>query len=61
VDSGAFEAVQDAGIAALTVNRIGVLEMNKIYKERRDALISGLMELGLPVKRQKPLSMYGYL
>ena len=50
VDSGAFEAVQEAGIAALTGPQDCVRDMNKIYRERRDALISGLKELGLAVK-----------
>ncbi len=50
VDSGAFEAVQEAGIAALLGPQDCVREMNKIYKERRDALLSGLEELGLEVK-----------
>ncbi len=50
VDSGAFEAVQEAGIAALTGPQDCVRDMNKIYRERRDALIAGLKELGLAVK-----------
>ncbi|MCE8422601.1 MAG: LL-diaminopimelate aminotransferase [Candidatus Methanoperedens sp.] len=53
VDSGAFEAVQDAGIAALTGQQECVHNMNKIYTERRDALIAGLKRLGLPVKKPK--------
>ncbi|KCZ72979.1 LL-diaminopimelate aminotransferase apoenzyme [Candidatus Methanoperedens nitroreducens] len=50
VDSGAFEAVQEAGIAALSGPQDCVREMNRIYKERRDALLMGLKELGLEVK-----------
>ncbi len=42
VDSGAFEAVQEAGIAALSGPQDCVHEMNRVYKERRDALIIGL-------------------
>jgi LL-diaminopimelate aminotransferase len=53
VDSGAFESVQEAGIAALTGPQDCVRAMNKIYRERRDALLSGLMELGLDVKPPK--------
>jgi len=53
VDSGAFECVQEAGIAALTGAQDCVREMNKIYKERRDALIAGLKELNLEVKAPK--------
>ncbi len=50
VDSGAFEAVQEAGITALTGPQDCVREMNRVYKERRDALLAGLNELGLQVK-----------
>lgn len=50
VDSGAFEAVQEAGIAALSCPQDCVRDMNMIYKDRRDALIRGLNELGLDVK-----------
>ncbi len=50
VDSGAFEAVQEAGIAALSGPQDCVREMNRIYKDRRDALLMGLKELGLEVK-----------
>ncbi len=53
VDSGAFEVVQEAGIAALSGPQDCVCEMNTIYKERRDALLVGLGELGLPVKPPK--------
>ncbi len=53
VDSGAFEAVQEAGIAALTGPQDCVREMNRIYKERRDALLVGLRELGLTVRQPK--------
>ncbi len=53
VDSGAFEAVQEAGTAALLGSQDCVHEMNRIYKERRDALLAGLTELGLAVKTPK--------
>ncbi|MDP3104524.1 MAG: aminotransferase class I/II-fold pyridoxal phosphate-dependent enzyme, partial [Candidatus Methanoperedens sp.] len=53
VDSGAFEAVQEAGIAALSGPQDCVRDMNLIYKERRDALITGLNELGMDVKPPK--------
>jgi LL-diaminopimelate aminotransferase len=50
MDSGAFEAIQEAGIAALSGPQDCVHEINLIYKERRDALITGLNEIGLDVK-----------
>lgn len=53
VDSGAFEAVQGAGIAALSGSQECVQEMNSVYKERRDALLVGLKELGLPVEKPR--------
>ncbi len=53
VDSGVFESVQEAGIAALTGPQDCVREMNMIYKDRRDALIKGLSKLGFEVKPPK--------
>ncbi len=53
VDSGAFEAVQEAGIAALTGPQDCVIDMTRIYRERRDALLTGLEELGLDVDPPK--------
>lgn len=53
VDSGAFEAVQEAGIAALTGSQDCIIEMNRIYRERRDALLTGLSVLGLDVDSPK--------
>jgi len=47
IDSGAFNAVQYAGIAALEGSRECVARMQQIYQERRDALIAGLRKVGL--------------
>ncbi len=47
IDSGAFNAVQWAGITALEGDQSCVLEMQQIYTERRDALIDGLRNAGL--------------
>jgi LL-diaminopimelate aminotransferase len=47
VDSGAFNAVQWAGIAALDSDQSSVAEMQRIYQERRDILIAGLRKAGL--------------
>ena len=49
VDSGAFEAVQMAGIAAMNGNQQYIADMNTIYTRRRNALMKGLKELGLNV------------
>jgi LL-diaminopimelate aminotransferase len=53
VDSGAFNAVQYAGIAALEGDQACVAEMQNIYRERRDALIGGLREIGLSPEMPK--------
>jgi LL-diaminopimelate aminotransferase len=45
-DSGVFQAVQEAGVAALTGPQDCVAEMRKIYRERRDLWVKGLRELG---------------
>ncbi len=47
IDSGAFNAVQWAGIAALEGDQGPVADMQNIYRERRDILIAGLKKAGL--------------
>ena len=47
IDSGAFNAIQYAGIAALEADQSCVAEMQQIYRGRRDALIEGLRKIGL--------------
>lgn len=46
VDSGVFQAVQEAGIAALTGPQTCVEEMRQVYTERRDVVIKGLNRMG---------------
>ena len=53
VDSGVFQAVQEAGIAALTGPQDGVERARAIYQERRDVVVEGLRKLGLPVTPPK--------
>ncbi|AEA48086.1 LL-diaminopimelate aminotransferase [Archaeoglobus veneficus] len=53
VDSGVFQAVQEAAIAALTGSDEVIDENNRIYKERRDTLIEGLKEVGLNAEKPK--------
>lgn len=53
IDSGAFQAVQIAGIAALEGDQICVENMNKEYAMRRDILVEGLVSLGLSVVKPK--------
>jgi len=47
VDSGVFQAVQEAGIAALTGDQSVVEDMRRICQERRDILVRGLRSIGL--------------
>ncbi|MBF0120314.1 MAG: LL-diaminopimelate aminotransferase [Desulfobacterales bacterium] len=53
IDSGAFQAVQVAGITALDGDQSCVYKINKEYQERRDILIDGLLKLGLTVEKPK--------
>lgn len=46
VDSGVFQAIQEAGIAALRGDQSCVEEMRRIYQERRDLVIAGLQAMG---------------
>ncbi len=50
IDSGAFNAIQMAGIAALDSDQSCVAENCRIYQERRDVLVSGLKKLGYEVQ-----------
>lgn len=49
LDSGVFEAVQDAGITALRLDDSVTDGIRKIYQERRDTIVPGLKKLGLDV------------
>ncbi|MFH1061407.1 MAG: LL-diaminopimelate aminotransferase [Candidatus Omnitrophota bacterium] len=53
MDSGIFQAVQIAGIAALKSKPAFYQKMAKIYTDRRDTLVDGLKQLGWPVKSPK--------
>jgi LL-diaminopimelate aminotransferase len=47
IDSGAFNAIQWAGITAIDSDQHCVEEMQQIYQERRDILIDGLKKANL--------------
>ena len=49
IDSGVFQAVQEAGIAALNAEDRIVDDVRAIYRERRDVLVSGLRNGGIDV------------
>jgi LL-diaminopimelate aminotransferase len=53
IDSGAFNAIQYAGIAALDSDQAAVRENCRILQERRDLLISGLRKLGYAAEAPK--------
>jgi LL-diaminopimelate aminotransferase len=50
LDSGVFQAVQYAGIAALKgIDRPEVQDQVAVYRRRRDVLVGGLREAGWPI------------
>ena len=49
VDSGVFQAVQEAGIAALTGPQDVAEQYRRTYQERRDIAVAGLRKLGWEV------------
>jgi LL-diaminopimelate aminotransferase len=53
VDSGLFEAIQLAGVAALEGPDEPLREMNEIYERRRDLVVSALSEIGVDVTAPK--------
>ena len=53
IDSGAFQAVQIAGIAALEGQQTCVDEINNEYTMRRNILVDGLLKIGLSVEKPR--------
>jgi len=53
VDSGVFDAVQRAAIAALSGPKDCIVQACKTYQERRDTLVEGLRALGFRVEPPK--------
>lgn len=51
IDSGQFQAIQEAGIVALNLPEEEVQRIRERYKERREAMIKALEEVGLEVYR----------
>jgi len=46
IDSGAFKAIQNAGIVALNTPQEEIDKLNNIYQKRRDVVVQGLRKLG---------------
>ena len=59
IDSGAFDAVQLAGIEAWKAIRAAVTQMRQMYTERRDVLVGGLQKLAWRWKSPRPPSTCG--
>lgn len=53
VDSGVFNAIQHAGIAALQMDEAEIEDMRACYQERRDALINGCRSIGWKIDPPK--------
>ena len=53
VDSGLFEAIQLAAVAALDAPRDSIEEMNAIYQRRRDLVVAALRDIGVEVTPPK--------
>ncbi len=53
IDSGVFQAIQYAGIEAMTGDQSSVTAMNKRLEKRRDLVIEGLHAIGIHVPKPK--------
>lgn len=53
IDSGIFNAIQYAGIAALRAPKGDIDRLNRVYEERRDVLVNGLNSIGWSVAKPK--------
>jgi LL-diaminopimelate aminotransferase len=53
IDSGAFQAVQEAGIVALEQGEPFAKELRGIYRERRDVVVSALKKIGVDCREPK--------
>ena len=53
VDSGAFQAVQEAGIVALERGEPFARELRGIYRERRDVVVRALRKIGVDCREPK--------
>jgi len=53
IDSGLFQAIQEAGVEALNHFDTPLPEIINTYERRRDVLVKGLREIGLEVDKPK--------
>ena len=57
IDSGFFQPVLDAAIAALTGEQAWLIERNETYRERRDIVVAALRQAGMQVN-PPPAAIY---
>lgn len=53
IDSGVFQAIQHAAIAALEGDQHSVQELREVFQKRRDMVVDGLKTIGIHVKRPR--------
>jgi len=53
LDSGVFQAIQEAGIVALNMDQNSLSGIRKTYQKRRDILYNGLKKLGMELMKPK--------
>lgn len=53
LDSGVFQAVQEASIVALQTDDAILADLRKIFEERRNVMYEGLTSIGLTVQKPK--------
>lgn len=53
LDSGVFQAIQEAAIAALDIDQNSLSGIRKTYQKRRDVLYAGLKKLGMHLRKPK--------
>jgi LL-diaminopimelate aminotransferase len=53
LDSGVFQAIQIAGIEALTSHQNSIYEIGKVYERRRDIMVKGLNDSGFELHPPK--------
>lgn len=56
IDSGVFQAIQQAGIEAITGDQTSLEELKKRFQKRRDMVVDSLKSLGIHVR--KPLATF---
>ena len=59
IDSGDFQAIQEAGIEALNTDDAALKKIRDMYQGRRDALCDGLKNSGFLLINQRPLFTCG--